>query len=311
LTSIPSLSSIDSQAVLNVLTIFTAPKPFIGHTGIIQKNAIRSWKQAAPNCQILLFGDEDGTEQAAHELDVGHISEIHRSPHGAPLLDFIFQQATTVSEFSTLCFANADIIFKGNLDFLTTLPTPFLCVGESMDLLVPDSIDFSNPNWRNLLSQGTSRGPFALDYFFFSKDLYRDIPPFRIGRARYDNWMVWHALQKNTKVIDVTQILQPIHQNHDYAHLAGGRNEAYRGTDALFNQKLAGLGCYLYLYSVNDARWSLTPAGLLPNPSSFRFSKQLLRRLNGWISERSPKTKSTTPKDTDLPKSDTNSAQQI
>lgn len=294
-----------------MLTIFTAPKPFIGHTGIIQKNAIRSWKQAAPNCQILLFGDEEGTAQAAQELDVGHIAEIHRSPHGAPLLDFIFHQATTRSDFPTLCFANSDIIFKGNLDFLPSLPTPFLCVGESMDVLVSDAIDFSNPNWRDSLSQGKSRGPFALDYFFFSKNLYRDIPPFRIGRARYDNWMVWHALQKHAKVIDATQILQPIHQNHDYAHLPGGRNEAYRGTDALFNQKLAGLGCYLYLYSVNDARWSLTPTGLLPNPNPFRFSKQLFRRLNGWISERFPKAKSNPPQDSNLQQSNTNSPLQI
>lgn len=280
-----------------MLTIFTAPKPFVGQTSIIQKNAIRSWKQAAPDCKIFLFGDEEGTAQAAEELNVHCISEIRRSLHGAPLLDFIFQQATEVSEYSTLCFVNADIIFKGNFHPLVTLQPPFLCIGESMDALVPDPIDFSNPAWRNSIPQGISRGPFALDYFVFSKDLYRDIPPFRIGRARYDNWMVWKALKSRAKVIDVTPILNPTHQNHDYAHLPGGRNEAYRGADALFNQKLAGLGCYLYLYSANDARWSLTSNGLLPTPRSFPFSKQLLRRLHGWISERITPSKTFPQKD--------------
>lgn len=270
-----------------MLTIFTAPKPFVGQTSIIQKNAIRSWKQAAPNCQILLFGDEEGTAQAAEELNVDCISEVRRSSYGAPLLDFIFQHAAQVSTYSTLCLVNADIIFKGEFQSLVNLQPPFLCVGESMDALVSDPIDFSNPEWRNSIPRGVSRGPFALDYFVFSKDLYRDIPPFRIGRARYDNWMVWKALKSRAKVIDVTPILNPIHQNHDYAHLPGGRNEAYRGTDAMFNQKLAGLGCYLYLYSVSDARWSMTPQGLLPIPNSFRFSNQFLRRLRGWISERS------------------------
>lgn len=270
-----------------LLTIFTVPKPFVGHTGIIQRNAIRSWQQLVPNCQVILFGSEEGTAQAASDLGVVHVAELHRSEHGAPLLDGMFQRASELSTTPLLCFVNSDIIFKGSIASLIELPSPFLVVGESMDLQVPSLIDFSNPHWRESLGEGVSRGPFALDYFIFSRELYRSMPPFRVGRARYDNWMVWHALKSGAKVIDATDVLNPIHQNHDYGHLPGGRKEAYRGPDALHNQKLAGFGCYLYLYSTSDARWKLTRDGLKAVPNSFRFLKQFIRRLTGWASERS------------------------
>lgn len=284
---IPGIALKACELEFTLLTIFTVPKPFVGHTGIIQRNAIRSWQQLGPSCQIILFGNEEGTAQAAKELGVEHVKEIQLSEHGAPLLDGMFQRAAELSTTPLLCFLNADIIFKGSIAALSALPAPFLVVGESMDLQVPSLIDFANPQWRESLGEGITRGPFALDYFIFTRGLYHAMPPFRVGRARYDNWMVWHALKSGAKVIDATDVLNPIHQNHDYGHLAGGRKEAYRGPDALYNQKLAGLGCYLYLYSTSDARWKLTREGLQGVPKSFRFLKQFFRRLTGWAGERS------------------------
>ena len=31
-----------------MITFFTTPKPFLGHIGIIQRNAIESWKRRIP-----------------------------------------------------------------------------------------------------------------------------------------------------------------------------------------------------------------------------------------------------------------------
>lgn len=44
-----------------MLTLFTIPKPFQGHIGMIQRNATQSWLQLQRACEIVLVGDEGGT----------------------------------------------------------------------------------------------------------------------------------------------------------------------------------------------------------------------------------------------------------
>ena len=41
-----------------MLTIFSCPKPFRGHFGMIQRNAIRSWTLLKPTPDVILIGDE-------------------------------------------------------------------------------------------------------------------------------------------------------------------------------------------------------------------------------------------------------------
>ncbi|MFN5193019.1 MAG: hypothetical protein ACK5E6_01140 [Cyanobacteriota bacterium] len=269
-----------------MLTLFTVPKAFVGHIGIIQRNAIRSWQACIPGVQIILFGSDDGVAQAAAELQVEHGSAIRFSAYGAPMLDSVFAQARARSIHPVLCFANADIIFRGHVEPLLSLKSPFLAIGESVDAELFESVNFGDENWRpKITDRRVTRGPFALDFFFFTRDLYADIPPFRIGRARYDNWMVWRALRQRAMVVDVGRLLQAVHQRHDYAHLARGRKEAYRGFDALQNEKLAGIWCNLYLHSVHDARFVLTADSLVANPRRFAFFRQWGLRLVGRIRE--------------------------
>ncbi len=45
------------------LTILAMPKPFRGHIGIIQRNAITSWTKLQPRPEILLFGTEEGAAE--------------------------------------------------------------------------------------------------------------------------------------------------------------------------------------------------------------------------------------------------------
>jgi hypothetical protein len=41
-------------------TFFTTAKPFPGHDGIIQRNALKSWTRLHPEVEVILFGDEGG-----------------------------------------------------------------------------------------------------------------------------------------------------------------------------------------------------------------------------------------------------------
>jgi len=49
-----------------MLTLFTVPKAFVGHIGLIQRNAIRSWQACVPDAQIMLFGCDACGEHCPH-----------------------------------------------------------------------------------------------------------------------------------------------------------------------------------------------------------------------------------------------------
>ena len=69
-----------------MLTVFAVPKPFAGHIGVIQRNAVRSWRALHPECQILLCGDEAGSAEAAFELGVERLLDVDTNDFGTPLL---------------------------------------------------------------------------------------------------------------------------------------------------------------------------------------------------------------------------------
>ena len=53
-----------------MFTIFAVPKPFQGHIGLIQENAIRSWVALDADHEVILLGDEDGTAEVSRRLGV-------------------------------------------------------------------------------------------------------------------------------------------------------------------------------------------------------------------------------------------------
>ena len=85
-----------------MLTIFGIPKPFEGHFGVIQRNAIQSWTRLSPRCQVLLFGDESGTAEVAAEVGAQHIPKVERNEFGTPLLNSVFGQAEKAATHPTL-----------------------------------------------------------------------------------------------------------------------------------------------------------------------------------------------------------------
>src|SRR5215470_10391406 len=93
-----------------MLTLFTTPKPFVGHIAVIQRNALQSWKCLHPDVEVILFGNDEGVADIARELGLRHIPELDNNEFGTPLLDDLFHKAETAARFSTLGYINADII---------------------------------------------------------------------------------------------------------------------------------------------------------------------------------------------------------
>ena len=243
------------------LTLFTAPKPFSNpHIATIQRNAIRSWQQMGSGVEVLLLGDEEGLAENAKELGVKHIAEIKRNTSGTPLISSLFETARNHNNSALLAYVNADILlFPGFLtSALKTLErnAKFLLVGQRYDLEVTRELDFS-AGWEERLkaecqANGSLHKPSGSDYFVYPRACFTSIPDFAIGRAGWDNWMIYFARREGWKTIDATDEIHIIHQNHDYSHLPGGQAH-YHLPETDENVRLAG--GRRTIFTLPDADW--------------------------------------------------------
>jgi len=244
-----------------LLTLFTSPKPFTNsHIAVIQRNAIRSWVELGDEIQVILMGDESGVAEVANELGVLHIPSVKRNASGTPLLSSLLSLAREASASPMLAFANADILlfhdFLVGAKQINALGKYFLVVGQRWDLEVTEPIDFSQ-NWQErVLAECNQRGklhkPTGSDYFIYPRQCFASIPDFAIGRAGWDNWMLYEARQRGWKLIDATTSIHIIHQNHDYAHLPGGKPH-YHLPETDENVRLAGGKRHIFM--LQDVNW--------------------------------------------------------
>ncbi|MDQ2976123.1 MAG: hypothetical protein M3R69_12025 [Acidobacteriota bacterium] len=254
-----------------MLTLFTIPKPFRGHADVIQRNAIRSWTMLRPECEIIVFGDDDGTADVAATLGVRHITGVACNEYGTPLISDVFQKAQDLAAGNVLCYVNADIIllkdFIETVNYVARHKQRFLMSGQRWNIEVTEPLEFG-PRWEEELrscvaAEGELFDPSGIDYFVFRRGIWGEIPPFAIGRTLWDNWLIYSARERGVAVVDATKRITAIHQNHDYAHLQNGKTEAWNGPEAKRNFALAG-GDYKYAFTLEDATWLLTARSLVP-----------------------------------------------
>lgn len=263
-------------------TIFTIPKPFAGHIGVIQRNAIQSWLRLTPQPQVILCGNEAGVAEVAEELGVLHIGELARNEFGTPFLHNALDQVRRASTREWLCYINTDIILLD--DFTTALgkveTERFLLVGRRLDLDVTEPIDFTCRDWSATLRQranqhGNLHSAWGIDYFVFPRNGVIDrLPPFVVGRPGWDNWMIYNARRRGVPVIDATDSIVAIHQNHDYAHVPMRNGEKWVGPEArrqiqLLHDLMDG---QTIRFAIVDATHALTSQGVvrLLSPRSIR-----------------------------------------
>jgi len=273
---------------MSLITLFSAPKPFTDpHIVTIQRNAIQSWK-LLHEVEIILLGEEPGLAQTAHELGVKHIPDVACNASGTPLISSMLQLTRENSKSDLLCIINADMILlpdflkavmESRSSLLEKREQKFVLLSQRWDLDVTQPIEFTE-GWQDRLqsmvySQGHLHRPAGSDFFLFPKACYTDIPDFAIGRAGWDNWMIYKAHQENWPVIDCTPSVMIIHQNHDYAHLPGGKPH-YEHPDTNENIRLAG-GQANIRYTILDATHQLAAGGKLVRPklTSLRFGRKL------------------------------------
>ncbi|MDH5506289.1 MAG: hypothetical protein OEZ02_03635 [Anaerolineae bacterium] len=271
---------------MTFLTIFTAPKPFSdAHITTIQRNALQSWLHLGEAVQVAIVGDEVGMAEVAAEFGLKHLPNVACNELGTPLVSSIFELARQASDSPLLAYVNADILllpeFVESARQVAVQAEQFLLVGQRWDLDVSQPLDFGEGWPQRLRAEVQSRGklhvPAGSDYFVFPRELFTQIPNFAIGRAGWDNWMIYHGVQQPWPVIDATASITIIHQNHDYGHLPQG--QAHYDLDETFRNADMG-GGMANMYMVLDTNRELR-AGRIQRPR-FRWAR-LLRRIERWM----------------------------
>lgn len=260
-----------------MLTFFTTAKPFVGHSDVIQRNALKSWTRLHPDVEVILFGEDEGAAEAAKEFGIWHEPHVEKNELGTNRVDYMFNRAQQLARHDFLCYSNCDIIFLP--DFLQALEqirqrhANYLALGRRWDTGINEPIDFSSADWANqvrsrALSEDKQRPPWFIDYFAFSKGLFgTDLLPLLIGRAAWDNWMVWKGIDSGNAVVDVSSAVMAVHQNHDYGHHPKGQAGVYDGEEARLNFQLAG--GWKHMRTIADAPLILSSNGLKTNWKRF------------------------------------------
>ena len=256
-----------------MLTLFTTSKPFLGHAGIIQRNALQSWKHLHSEVEVIVFGDEEGVADVCAEFGLRHEARVERDPSGLKYIHAMFDRADEIARYDVLCYVNCDIIlgpdFPDAVQRVRAAHAKFLMVGRRWDTDIVEPIDFSSRLWHEetralALKANNQRDDWWIDYFCFSRDLYyKQIPPFVIGRIRWDNWLIWKALDSHVPVVNASSSVLAIHQNHNYAYHPEGKVGVW--TDELSQRNLSLAGGRRHLRKIADATIRLTPEGLKPN----------------------------------------------
>jgi hypothetical protein len=99
------------------------------------------------------------------------------------------------------------------------------------------------------------------DYFIFPRSCFADMPEFAIGRAGWDNWMIYAARRQGWACVDASKAIQIVHQDHDYSHLPGNQPH-YKLPETFENIRLAG--GRLTIFNLLDTDKRLVDDKLLP-----------------------------------------------
>lgn len=265
-----------------MLTIFTNPRPFNGRFENIQRNAINSWRRLSGDCEIILFEDEEKTaDSVAQELGVKCEKDFNRNEFGTPLFDSVLSTVRKKSKNEIIAQVNADIILLGN--FFKSVKAvknlmgsrPFFMTGRRFNLEVQELIDFNDPDWDKKMAiraqkQGKLHRLSGMDYWVFPRDFDFKPPSFIVGRPGIDSWLILKARKMKIPVIDATEVITIIHQNHNYPKKSSDNFNIEKERNIKLAGGLSDVG------TIADSDWILTSAGL----KKPRFPRRILSELS-------------------------------
>ena len=210
-----------------MITLFSTHKNFTGIFDIIQTNALNNWRSISPDIQIIIIGNSKGSKEIASSINADYVPEVKCSPEGTPLLEDLFRIAQSRARNPIMIYVNADIILPKNfLDVVTILSMQskkFMAVGHRWDLDVVKKINFNDEKeckifWSYANKKSKKHACTGIDYFIFRKSTFKILPSLAIGRFGWDNWLLWKVRRMRIPLIDLSNEIFAIHQEHSYCY---------------------------------------------------------------------------------------------
>lgn len=239
-----------------------------------QFNAWGSW-QRIPGCSVSVFGNAPGLGEHAKRFGFRSIPTVKRDEFGRPLLNWIFECMHDESTESVLGYVNSDIVLlpglAASIAAVRAQFDAYLMVARRWNVDCLPAIDF-RPGWdeklRDLVAlEGDLFTPYGIDLFVFSRDLLRKIPPFALGSDYWDNYLVMRTRRKGYPVIDITQQVMLVHQNHSLGKYRS-EDERRRGPEGLRGFALLG-DSYAMLGRTTDATHVVVHGELKPTETAY------------------------------------------
>ena len=140
-----------------MITFFTTAKPFVGHSGVIQRNALKSWTLVHPFAEVILFGNETGARSPQKSSGIRHEPLTRRKMRfGTNRMDYMFARAQDIARHDVLCYTNCDIIFMEDfraawLDANATRRSNLLWLAAGGTRTLHALAISSHPDWQKLL----------------------------------------------------------------------------------------------------------------------------------------------------------------
>jgi hypothetical protein len=228
-----------------------------------QRNAVWSWKQLRPRAHVVLFGDEQGTARIAADLKATHVVDVPRGPANLPLVNHLFARAERLASqlvgVKVLVYVNGDIVLTDEfaraamraLEASERRGRPLLLIGKrynSIALRLAD-LSASGDAWQSVVRRAASAIPrdlnhnnnrWAIDYFAFTPGAFgalpSGVPPFSLGVAVFDNWLVHTLNSRQAFVVDASLVVPALHQSHPIAPVDDEKRQLRERNAALAKQ---------------------------------------------------------------------------
>ncbi|MBN1674474.1 MAG: hypothetical protein JXR37_25725 [Kiritimatiellae bacterium] len=234
--------------------------------------------------EVILFGEGKGFAETAADLGIAHVPAVESSDTGIPFIRSMFAVAERQGRHDIQMYVNCDIVLLEDLaPALQRIRfAKFLMVGQRWDMDITGPLAFGDPRWAAELrdrarTEGARHRTSGVDYFAFRRGMWGELPPMVVGRVGYDNWLIWYARKRGIPVVDASDDVLAIHQNHDFSHVEGGRATVESGPDAQRNLSLVGdRRC---LFDIHDADWRLEKGTLRKNRARGDWRRDLKFRI--------------------------------
>jgi hypothetical protein len=217
------------------------------------------------------------------------IKDVESSSLGVPYFGAITDHAAVHGKYDTQIYLNCDILLSGIFKASQVLKMEkFLFIGQRIDLSEGVVVEEPSVSFKKVVHRYFGEKKIrmhestGIDYFMFTRNMWKGLQPIVIGRAGYDNALLTFCKENQYPIIDGTLSVIALHQFHDYNHVSGNKKLVFGGTDAKQNLTVAGK---YSLLSVSDADYILDDYSLIHIPcrgDTLRSMELDIRYIRKW-----------------------------